>query len=109
MAGQEQKIERDPKQQDAITLGFSMLAGLGLTIMIAGAAVGVMGGTSADSNNFGVLIAAGVLMFIIGGGVWMSYVRPWENFDDINEPHYHGHHHHEEEHAIVPAEDEHAS
>lgn len=101
MAGQNENTERDPQSQNSITLGFSLLAGLGVTLMMVGAAWGVIEGESADSTTIGLLIIAGALMFISGAGVWMGYTRPWETFDDISQPMYHGHHHEEEEHAVV--------
>lgn len=103
MAGQNETTEREQHPQNAITLGFSMLAGLGVVLMMCGAALGVIQGEQADNNTIGLIVLAGALMFISGVGVWLAYVRPWETFDDINQPKYHGHHDHGD-HAIVPTD-----
>lgn len=78
---------------NSITLGFSLLGGLGMTLMILGAAIGVIGGANADSALVGLFVLSGFLMLATGIGAWLATVRPWEHFDNINEPHYHGHHH----------------
>lgn len=75
----------------------SMLGGLGIVMMVVAAAVGVVL-PDIDSGLIGVLVmlGAGLLVAAIAG--WVLVVRPYENFDDINEPLYHGHHH-EDDHA----------
>lgn len=85
---------------NALTLGFSLLAGLGLTLMMAGFAVGVIDG---NSDTFGLLFFLGLAAFVGGLGAWLAVVQPWTHFDDINEPMYHGHVHHEgiDDHAPV--------
>ncbi|MDZ4670952.1 MAG: hypothetical protein SH821_08785 [Phototrophicales bacterium] len=83
---------------NSLTLGLSLLGGLGMTLMIVGAGIGVIGGENADSTIVGIFVLSGLLMLISGIGAWLAVVRPWENFDDINEAHYHGHHHEEAHH-----------
>ena len=67
----------------------ALLAGLGLTLMVVSAALGVIG--SAEGSSLGVLFAAGAAMFACGIIAWFASKRPDANFDDINEPRYHGH------------------
>ena len=83
--------------QNSLTLGLAMLAGLGMTMMIVAAGIGVVGGIDSDSALVGWLFIAGVAMFIVGGFGWSGVVRPWETFDDINQPLYHGHDHDDHE------------
>lgn len=85
-----------------LTVSLALMAGLGVTLMMVAAGIGVIQGESADSELVGLLFAGGIGLFIVGVVAWAGVVRPWENFDDINEPHYHGHHHdeaHEDDHA----------
>lgn len=83
---------------DALTIGFAFLAGIGALMMIGAALIGVVQGTTADNSAIGLLFLIGTLSFICGVGAWLGIKRPWETFDDINVPRYHGHHH--EEHDI---------
>lgn len=84
--------------QNSLTLGLALLAGAGLSLMIVAAALGVIQGDAADNTLIGALFAAGTLMLLGGVFGWAGVVRPWESFDDINQPMYHGHKHHEDEH-----------
>ena len=83
--------------QTALTLSFSLLAGTGLTLMIIAIAWGVVDG-NANGDIVGILLAGGLGMMVGGIGAWAGLLRPWESFDDINEPHYTGHHHEEDHH-----------
>lgn len=83
---------------NSLTLGMSLLGGLGMTLMILGASIGVIGGANADSSLVGLFVLSGFLMLVAGIGSWLATVRPWEHFDDINQPLYHGHHHEEVHH-----------
>lgn len=75
----------------ALTLAtvLAFVTGLGLTLMVVGAALGVTG--SSGGSDLGVLFAAGAALFICGLVAWFAGNRPDTRFDDINEPHYHGH------------------
>ena len=77
---------------NALKLGLSFVAGTGLFLMVTAAAVGVIGGV--EDSALGLLFATGAAMLITGILVWFAVVRPDVTFDDINEPHYHGHHDH---------------
>lgn len=91
--------------QNALTLGLAMLAGTGLILMISAGGLGVIEGAEADMDIIGLLFTGGLALFISGIVAWAGVVRPWENFDDINVPHYTGHHHDEDHHAEDEADD----
>lgn len=85
-----------------VLYGLAMIGGIGMTLMIVAAGIGVV---SPDIDNLaglvglGVTLGLGLLIASIGG--WVIATRPFEHFDDITVPNYHGHHHeeaHEEHH-----------
>lgn len=90
-------------------LGMSMLAGLGVTLIVLALSIGVVQGNAADGNAIGLTFAIGVGLFVFGAGGWYALTQPQRHFDDINVPlddgHGHGHDAHADEHAIVPADD----
>lgn len=86
-----------------LTMGLSMIAGLGLILMLIALSIGVIEGAEADSTAVGLLFAGGVGLMIVGIGAWFAVVQPQKHFDDINVPLYSGHHH--EEHHEPAAED----
>ncbi len=90
--------------QDAnpAVLGTSLVAGLGVVLAVTALAVGVIQG---DTQATGLLLAAGLLLFILGVVGWFGLVQPHKHFDDINVPAPDEHHHeaHHDEHAIEPA------
>ncbi len=88
--------------QTALTLSLAGIAGFGLTIIIVALGWGVIDG-NANGDVIGMLIVAGAFTLILGIGAWAGLVRPWESFDDINEPQYHGHHH-DDDHSDDDAE-----
>jgi hypothetical protein len=91
-------------------LGMSMLAGLGVTLIVLALSIGVVQGNAADGNAIGLTFAIGVGLFVFGAGGWYALTQPQRHFDDINVPlddGHHGHEAHSEEHAIVPADDQH--
>lgn len=87
-----------------LTLGLAMVAGLGVVLMMSAGAIGVIEGDAADAGTVGLLFLAGLAAFIAGTAGWAGVVRPWENFDDINEPQYHGHEHPEPHPQEQPGE-----
>lgn len=89
--------------QNSLTLGLSLLSGLGVTLMILAAALGV---TGSDPETMGLLFVGGLALLIVGAVAWAGVVQPWAHFDDINVPapdEHHGHEaHDQDETAIVP-------
>ena len=87
MTEQELDAARQPSR---LTLyGLAMVGGLGMTIMILGATVGVVYGASLDAgetHSLGMFIVVGLLLLALAIGLWLGWVRPFERFDDINVP-----------------------
>ncbi len=72
----------------------SLVAGLGVTLMIVALGIGVGQSASGDNNSVGMLFAAGLVLFILGAVAWFAVVQPQKHFDDINKPaedEHHGH------------------
>lgn len=78
---------------NAMTVGLAAVAGVGFSLMTVALAIGVINGNSADENTIRLVFTGGAALFVVGLIAWGAVVRPWENFDDINVPQYHGHHH----------------
>ncbi len=77
-----------------VTLGLSVLAGTGMTLMIIAGGIGVITGTGVN-----LLFALGAVALIGGGVAWVAVERPFTHFDDIDQPLDDGH-------AHAPAHDE---
>ncbi|HEX2905864.1 MAG TPA: hypothetical protein VHO69_03335 [Phototrophicaceae bacterium] len=75
-----QKISRDA---NPAVLGLALVAGLGVILAIIALADGVIQG---NSDFTGLLLVAGLLLFILGVGGWFGLVQPYRHFDDINVP-----------------------
>ena len=93
------------RTSNPLSLGLALIAGTGLTIMIIALALGVLQAAE-STNNIGGIFTLGLILLIAGVLGWVAVTQPYKHFDDINEPHYHGHDHHEEahdDHAIVVA------
>ena len=105
----ETQENEQPKVSDSVLTGISMIGGLGITLMIVAAGVGVVL-PDAPSDIIGLVVAIGAGLLITSIAGWMLAVRPHEHFDDINVPKYHGHHDHDEHteaetaHADEPGE-----
>ena len=72
-----------------ILYSLAMVGGLGMTLMIAGASIGVVFGADLDSDathGLGLLIVVGLLLMALAIGFWLGWVRPFQRFDDINIP-----------------------
>jgi len=80
--------------QNSVTLGLSFVAGTGVILMVLAAIAGVMQNTAANQDVISFLFGGGVAMLIAGAAGWAGVTRPWENFDDINQPLDDGHHGH---------------
>ena len=77
-------------QPSKLTLyGLAMVGGLGMTLMILGAAYGVIFAAQLDAQgtqDLGLLIVVGLLLMALAIGFWLGFVRPFQRFDDINIP-----------------------
>ena len=66
-----------------------MVGGLGMTLMMLGASVGVIYGAALDAgetHSLGLMIIVGGLLLALAIGLWLGWARPFERFDDINAP-----------------------
>ncbi len=90
-------------------LGMSMIAGLGVILILLALGIGVVQGSVADSSTIGIAFISGIALFVLGAIGWFGLTQPQKHFDDINQPlddGSHGHTTHTEthdDHAIVPA------
>lgn len=77
-------------QPSRLTLySLAMVGGVGMTLMILGASVGVIYGDSLDAeatHSLGLMIVIGLLLLVLAIGFWLGWARPFERFDDINVP-----------------------
>ncbi len=87
--------ETTQESNQNLLVGLSMLGGLGITIMVVAAAIGVVV-TDVDSGVVGLSVLVGAALLVASIGGWIIAERPHEHFDDINVPQYTGHHHDEE-------------
>lgn len=97
--------ETKPQVSENVLYGLAMIGGLGLTFMILAAGIGVVS-PEIDSGLVGLFVVLGFALIVASVGGWMIATRPFEHFDDINVPQYHGHHHeeaHEEVHEEAAA------
>ena len=91
MASEQNTPESNDSNQSVLSL-LAMMGGFGIFMIVVAAGTGVVW-ENADSGLIGLfaMIGAGLLIAAIGG--WVINVKPYENFDDISVPMYHGHHH----------------
>ncbi len=86
----EQPVEEVRTQPSQLTLiNLSMVGGIGITMMIVAATIGVIYGADLDAqstNLVGLAVVGGLLLLIVAIGFWAGLVRPFEDFDDINMP-----------------------
>lgn len=67
----------------------AMVGGIGMTMMILGASVGVVFGAALKAgatHSLGLMIVIGLLLLVLAIGLWLGWTRPFERFDDINVP-----------------------
>ena len=91
-------------------LGMSVIAGLGVILILTALSIGVIQGNAADSNSIGVAFLTGLALFLLGAIGWFGLTQPQRHFDDINQPleaEPHGHSEPHDDHAIVPAAEAH--
>jgi hypothetical protein len=75
-------------------LGVSLVAGLGVVLMIIALGVGVLQTAGSSTDAVGQLFAAGLVLFILGVVSWFAVVQPQKHFDDISKPAEDDHHGH---------------
>lgn len=94
------------KTSNPMTFGLSLIAGIGLILMILALAYGVVQGETADSAVIGLVFIGGLALLLFGAGGWVAVVQPYKHFDDINVAQYTGHHeeHHPQDEHTPAAE-----
>lgn len=78
-------------------VAIAFLIGFGMLLMILAGGFGV----TLDNANpvvFGTIFWLGIAAFVIGVILWLAFLRPWTQFDDINQPKDTGHHGHGDAH-----------
>ncbi len=102
--------EKNFKTSHPFTFGLSMVAGIGVIVMILALGVGVIQ-PEANSYVIGMAILIGLALLVIGVGGWIGLTRPFAHFDDINQPaesdHGHAHAPHHAPQLLEPTHDEH--
>lgn len=107
MASEPETQNTNETPNPAILSLLAMIGGLGILLMVLAAGIGVVW-ENADSSLIALFVMAGAGLLIAAIGGWAIVVRPFQNFDDITVPNYHGHHHDEhEEHADDESHAEH--
>lgn len=71
------------------------IAGIGLFMMILG---GLLLGFGNEENTPSLLAYTGLILLVFSIVLWLFWLRPWTEFDDLQTPLYTGHHH-DEHHA----------
>ena len=69
--------------------GLAMVGGIGMTMVLLGASIGVIYGAALDAgatHSLGLIIVIGLVLLALAIGLWLGWVRPFERFDDINVP-----------------------
>jgi hypothetical protein len=74
-------------------VALAFLIGVGLTLMILAGGLGTAFAGEANPSLYGMIFALGLVAFLAGVALWMAFVRPWTQFDDINVPLDSGHGH----------------
>lgn len=96
MASDTQEPQETQQPNEGLLTGLSMIGGIGITLIVVALAYGVVIET-ADSGLIGMLVLGGFGALVIAIGGWVAVTQPHRNFDDINQPMYHGHHHADDE------------
>lgn len=88
---EQQQPEQKPEITPQLSTMLAMIGGGGIILAIVALGVGVVN-PNANSSTIGMLVLAGIGLLVLGVGGWVVAAQPHKNFDDINQPMYHGHH-----------------
>lgn len=91
--------DHNSQMNQSLLTGLAMTGGLGMTIMIVAAGIGVAD-SAIDSQLIGLFVLIGFLILMTAILAWFFVVQPHRAFDDIDipAPDDHGHSHPEETH-----------
>jgi hypothetical protein len=81
-----------------IAVGLAFCTGIGLTVMMVAAGIGVVQGENADGALIGLLFVLGLSLTVVGIIAWFAAIRPDKHFDDINVPAPDDHAEHHDDH-----------
>jgi hypothetical protein len=99
------------KTDNPLLFGLSFMAGSGVVMLLVTAALGVIGGASADNASLGLFFWLGLALLVSGIVGWFCVTRPDKHLDDINLPiaddHGHGHADEEYDDHALPATTDH--
>lgn len=95
MSSEHENQETKKEASQTVLTGLAMIGGLGVTLMMLAAGIGVVL-PDADSSLLGLITLIGAGLLFTGIAAWIITVRPYEHFDDITVPAPDQHHHHEE-------------
>lgn len=84
--------EEPTQSNESLSIGLSIIGGVGFTLMSIALGVGVVQGETASSGVIGALFWGGLVMLIGASVAWFGITRPDQHFDDIDQPLYTGHH-----------------
>lgn len=94
--------ERISYNHSPMVLWVSFVAGLGVILMVIALGVGAVQGEAANGTVIGLLLIAGVILFLLGAIAWFGLTQPQKHFDDISQPAPDDHHTaHHDEHALA--------
>lgn len=79
---------QDLNPQDSLTLGLSLLGGLGVTLMMTAGAIGVIQGEAANNSVLGFMFIGGAAAFVAAAAGWAGVTKPWDNFQSVTEGYY---------------------
>jgi hypothetical protein len=79
---------QDLNPQDSLTLGLSLLGGLGVTLMMTAGAIGVIQGEAANNSVLGFMFIGGAAAFVAAAVGWAGVTKPWDNFQSVTEGYY---------------------
>lgn len=102
----DRKREAHPRHNDQEYL-VAAIAGIGLTLMVVSAFLAASGLTDDISGlEFSNVALIGGALIFVAIAMWLAWLRPWTEFDDLKTAYYTGHHdhHHDETHEDVVIE-----
>lgn len=72
---------------------FAFVLGIGFALIVTGLGAGAAMDGQIPTATVKLMLYAGLLIFVIGFGLWLGLGRPMDRFDDINIPADTGEHH----------------
>lgn len=102
MAETQETTNEQAQVSEGTLIGLAFLGGSGIIAITIALGIGVVV-PSIDGGVIGLIVTLGFGLMAMGIGGWVFATKPYQNFDDINVPMYHGHHH-DDDHDEHPTE-----